>query len=276
MATIKYIQGSDIRIYKDGRYLGTLTQASEETTQNVIDKQYIGDDETVSIGTTKEYGGTLTRDMNDDIWAETIIGRITSTKMSVANYTDPADTLRGTVDNVTNEDISFTTPTNTGLVLQYVSFNAKKIGSFAGGLDIEVWEGLAGSGTLKATLSCEAGLIPTADNEYLTAHLDEAAEVALTSNVAHTIRFTAGGAPTGSVELYGNSTDTDPYFAVGYEMSELESADYVIDIAFPLADGSEFVMRDTQITFISDSINLSAGDLVSEALGWKAKKREIL
>jgi len=276
MANKKYIHGSELRIYKNGEYLGTLTSASLNATQNTIDRQYIGDYDTTTIATNKSYEGTLDRDMFDESFVELVIGNQVTSLSTVSNYTLDPDTVKATVNSGSDEDISFTTPNVTGLTVQAVVFNAVKVGSFAGGLDIEIWEGLAGSGTLKATFSCEAGELPVLDNEFLTTTLDEADEVALTANTAHTIRFTPAGAPTGDVNLYGNSTETEPYFAIQYEMATTEPADYTIDIVLPLADGSETIFRATNITFTSNGINMSSGELITEAMAFKAKNVTVL
>lgn len=277
MALKKNVEGSQIRIYKDGVYLGTVTGVSENSTLNVLEKNYLGDESATFIATTKEFDGTITRDMVDEHLLETIIGRKVTSKFSATDYTDPIDTNISTVSNGVPVDISFTTPNKTGLIIEAVGFNAQKIGSFAGGLDIEVWEGAAGVGTLKATLHCEAGEIPSSENEFVMARLDETAEVALTINVAHTLRFVATGTPTGSIDLWGvAAVPTIPYYAIEYEMSELLDADYTIDIVIPKADGTEMIIRDTGITFTSNAITMGAGELLTEALGWKAKTRTII
>lgn len=207
------IRAKNVRVYKDGSYLGTLTDVSIDSTQNIVSRDYIGDSEMNHIPTNKEFSGSMTRDSFDESWLEAIVGRVETTNFSVANYTNDPDTLRGTVDNLTDVDITFTTPATSGLKIERIDFNAKKVGSFAGGLDVLIRD--SGDTTTVATFSVDAGDIPTNTNRYVTALLNpESAEVALTSSTSYILRFTASGTPTGDVELYGPVSETYAITAV--------------------------------------------------------------
>lgn len=280
MAKVDYIKANNVRIYKDGVYITTATALTTDANQDTTVRNYIGDEEDITLTGQKTFEGSLTRDMTDEGFLEHIIGRSVTTKFTATNYDDTPDQIKGTVDNVTDVDQSFTTPAKSGLKVQAVSLNLAKTGSFTGGLDVEVWEGAAGTGTLKGTLNIPAGQLPVDENDFVTVYIHpEASEFSVTSNAAHTLRLTAGGAPTGSVDAYGPTAAGagEFYFAIEYEMDKLEPADYTLDIVMTDDLGNEIAtIRDTGITWTSDNLTMNPNEPISEATGWIAKKRTII
>lgn len=282
MASSNILQAKNARVYKDGAYLTTITDISLDNTQNTVSREYVGRDDMVTIATSKKFSGSYSRDAFDESWLETIIGRTVSAKVSASNYADEVDTLRGTVSNGVPVNFTFTTPTDANLFVERVTFNAKKIGSFTGGLEVAVRD--AGNTTDLAVFSIGAIRFDTNKNEFVSAVLSpesgtvaSGAEQSLASNTTYTLQFRAPGTPTGSIELYGNSTDVNPYFALMFEAVELENATYTIDFILENPDGSTYLnIRDTGVVFTSNSMTMSAGDLITESSGWEAKSRQII
>ncbi len=278
MAVITFATGKNVRIYKDGAYIATSTGETITSTQNVVEKNFIGDNDTYVISTSKLFEGSLTHDMTDDSFMEAVVGRLVATRFTATNYIDFPDAVHGTVDASTDVDVSFTTPNKTGLKIQKITFNGLMTGRFEGGLDIEIWEGAAGSGTLKTTFHLDEGYLPSVRHQFVDAYLDpESDEVALTANTAHTIRFSDFGAPTGSFALYKPTGATAPYYAIVYEMTETREADYVIDTVFADDTGASILtIRDSGITLLGNNVTINPSELISEVTNWKASSRTIV
>lgn len=279
MADVSFIKGQTVRIFKDGVYIGTATAITNETTQEVTSREYIGDEDVITVAGLKRYEGSLTRDLTDEGFLEHIIGKSVSTKFAATNYEDDPDDVKGTVDSVTDVDsVAFLTPDKPGLTVQAITINGIRNGSFAGGLNIEFWEGTAGLGTLKGTVTINAGDLPTGDNEYLTVYIHgEASEFTVTGNTSHQLRLTAAGAPTGSFDVYGPTAAADFYFSIEYETTSVENSDYVIDTVMLDKNNQEVVViRDTNVTFLNNNLTINPSEPISEATGWVAKKRQLL
>lgn len=281
MVNVHFISANRVRIYKEGEFLKTLTNAEFSSVQNTIDKTFIGDDSLYTLATTKEVGGSFTRDMVDEEFLETVLHNLVTTKFVASNYDDIPDTVQDTLTNASAPiDLSFTTPNSAGLILGSVTLNIKRVGSFEGGLVIEIWEGAAVTGTLKATLTIAEGQLETNKNTFVAAYgSDESGgtEVSLTANVAHTMRLKKSGTVSGSLQFYGPSAATDPYYAIVYETSVARQGNYTIDIVFVDNNNAEyFTFRDTGITFLSDGVTINPGDPIGETLAWRASHRTIV
>lgn len=274
----EYIRAKNVRVYRDGEYLGTITSINTDSEQEMTTRQYVGDDEEIHIAGIKSFTGSINRDMVDESMLEAILQGTVTTKFAATNYENLPDAIHVTLDDLTaSEDATFTTPSNANLKVESVTLNVK-----ATDIDTEVLQVLvrdAGDTTTLATFSVDADLLPQDENEYITLYLDEANEVALSSSTNYILRVTTDDALEAGeeIELYKPTGEAEFYYAITYESTTESNGDYTMDIVMAKDDGTEVaVIRDTCVTFLSDGVTISAGEPIGESISWRAKKREIL